>query len=49
MKTTLENNTLTLFLEGRVDTNNASAVEAELFAAVNANPGAEIVVDAEQL
>ena len=49
MKTTLENNTLTLFLEGRVDTNNASAVEAELFAAVNANPGAEIVVDVEKL
>lgn len=49
MKTTLENNKLTLFLEGRIDTNNASAVESEIFAAVQANPGAEIIVDAEKL
>ena len=49
MKTTLENNNLTIFLDGRVDTNNASAVETELFDIVKANPGAEIVIDAEKL
>jgi uncharacterized protein (TIGR02172 family) len=49
MKTTLENNTLTIHLEGRIDTNNASAVETELFDIVKANPGAEFVVDAENL
>jgi uncharacterized protein (TIGR02172 family) len=49
MKSILENNKLTLCLEGRIDTNNAAAVEAELFVAANANPGAEIAVDAEQL
>ena len=49
MKTRLENNTLTLFLEGRVDSNNASAVEAEIFEAVNAHPGAAIAIDAGNL
>jgi uncharacterized protein (TIGR02172 family) len=49
MKTTLENNTLTIYLEGRIDTNNASTVESDIFAAVHANPGAEIIVDAEKL
>ena len=49
MKTTLENNNLTIYLDGRVDTNNASAVETELFDIVKANPGTEIVIDAEKL
>ena len=49
MKTRLENNTLTLFLEDRVDSNNASAVEAEIFEAVNAHPGAAIAIDAGNL
>ena len=46
MKTTLENNTLTLCLEGRIDSTNAQTLEAKLFDAVNANPGAEIAIDA---
>lgn len=34
MKTTSENNTLTLYLDGRIDTNNASQTESEIFAPV---------------
>ena len=49
MKTTLENDSLTLFLEGRIDSNNAQAVESELFAAVNAHPGAAVNIDAGAL
>lgn len=49
MKTILENNALTLCLEGRIDSNNASNIEAELFAVVNANPGAAISLDAANL
>ena len=49
MKTTLENNNLTLFLEGRIDSSNAPSVESEVFDAVNANPGAELCIDAEKL
>ena len=30
MKTTLENNNLTLFLEGRIDSSNAPSVESEV-------------------
>lgn len=47
MKTQNENNTLTLFLEGRIDTTNAAATEAEIMSAIE---GAEnIVIDAENL
>ena len=47
MKTQNENNTLTLFLEGRIDTTNAAATEAGIMSAIE---GAEnIVIDAEQL
>ena len=49
MKTAIENNKLTLFTEGRIDSNNAAEVEREILAAVGANPGADIVIDAENL
>ena len=49
MKTTYENNTLTLHLEGRIDSNNASSVEHEIMDAMAAAQGAEIVLDAEKL
>lgn len=49
MKTSLKNNRLTLLLEGRIDSNNASAFEREIMAAVNEAPEAEIVIDAENL
>ena len=48
MRTRLENNTLTICLEGRIDSNNAATVEAELFEAVNANSGASIAIDAQK-
>ncbi|MBQ9384721.1 MAG: anti-sigma factor antagonist, partial [Ruminiclostridium sp.] len=49
MRTTAENNTLTVFLEGRIDTNNAAQAESELFAAAEGANGADIVIDAEKL
>ena len=49
MKTSLTDNTLTLFLEGRIDSNNAAQVEQEALSAVAQNPGAELALDAENL
>ena len=49
MKTTLDENTLTLYPEGRIDTNNAIQIEKEALAAVEASPGADIVIDAKDL
>ena len=49
MKTNYDNNTLTLYLEGRIDSNNASAVEGEVLAAVDNAPGASVVLDADNL
>lgn len=49
MKTMLENNILTVFLEGRIDSNSAPAAEQEILSAVKEAPGAEIVLDAEEL
>ena len=47
MKKLLENNMLTIYLEGRIDSSNAAAVESELFEAVNANPEAAVTIDAQ--
>ena len=49
MKTAVENNVLTLFTEGRIDSANATATERDVMAAVEENPGADIVIDAESL
>ena len=49
MKTAMKDNQLTLFLEGRIDSTNAAAAERDIMAAVGENPGAEIVVDMENL
>ena len=49
MKQTLENNVLTLFLEGRIDTNNATQVGDDLLAALAGAPGAELRLDAGEL
>ena len=49
MKTTNENNTLTVFLEGRIDTNNAVQTESEIFAAVEGANGADVVINAAKL
>ena len=49
MQTRLENGTLTLYPEGRIDSANAAAAEAEILAAAAEAGGADIAVDAERL
>ena len=51
MRTATENNTLTVFLEGRIDTNNAAQTEKEISDAVNGRGEdvQNIVIDAEAL
>ena len=51
MNTTTENGTFTIFLEGRIDTNNAAQIEKEIFEAVESTgSGAEnIAIDAKEL
>ena len=49
MKIFPENNKLTIFLEGRIDTNNAAQVEKELTEETGKSAGAEIVIDADKL
>lgn len=44
-----EKNTCTLYLEGRIDSNNAAETEKSLLAQANENPGAEIILDAGKL
>ena len=48
MKTSAENNTLTIFLENRIDMNNASQIEKEIMEAVEGR-NEDIVIDAEKL
>ncbi|MBR6337887.1 MAG: STAS domain-containing protein [Ruminococcus sp.] len=49
MRTSLDNNTLTLFLEGRIDTNNAPRVDAEITEAIDGVSPENIVIDAANL
>ena len=49
MKSIFEGSRLTLFLEGRIDSNNAAGIERELMAEVAKVPGADIALDAEKL
>ena len=49
MKSIFEGGRLTLFLEGRIDSNNAAGIERELMAEVAKAPGADIALDAEKL
>jgi len=49
MKTKLENGRLVLCPEGRMDSNNAPMVEAEMLDAMKAHPGVPVSVDAEGL
>lgn len=48
MKTLTENGTLTIFLDGRIDTTNAVQTEAEIFEAFGGKPE-NVVIDAESL
>ena len=49
MKTNYDNNTLTLFLAGRIDANNSAQTEAEISDVLNKNPGIVPVFDASEL
>ena len=49
MQMQLENNTLTLYLEGRIDSNNAAQFEKEVMDRISQAPGAEIALDAGRL
>ena len=49
MRTELKNNDLTLYLEGRIDSNHAAETEAAMLEAIRKHPGADIVLDAENL
>ena len=45
----VENGTLTLMQEGRIDSTNAAEFEKEIAEALGTNPGAALAVDAEKL
>ncbi len=49
MKTALNDKTLNLYLEGRIDSGNAAQFEKEIMDAIVQAPGASIVLDAENL
>lgn len=49
MRTTILNNTLTLFPCGRIDSNNAEQIEREIFTAVDSANDATVVIDAKNL
>lgn len=49
IKSKLENNILTLFFEGHIDSSNAADAEAKINEAIDKNPNAEIIIDAENL
>ena len=49
MDSKFENGQLTIFLAGRVDSSNASAVEAELQSMIAGNSATSLVLDAEKL
>lgn len=49
MKTVKNDNTLTLYPEGRIDSSNAAEWEREVLAAIAAHPGTDLAIDAENL
>ncbi len=49
MKTKLDNNILTLYLEGKIDSTNAPLVEDEIMSAVDSADSAGVKIDAEGL
>ncbi len=51
MKVTIEDNVMTIFLKGRIDTNNALQTENELFSVVKSAPEAvdQLILDASEL
>ena len=49
MNSKFESGQLTIFLEGRVDSSNAAAIEAEMQGMIAADPATSLVLDAEKL
>ena len=49
MKTEFKNDTLTIFLEGRIDSNNAGETEMQIMSALSRNPASKVQIDAESL
>ena len=49
MKTEFQNDTLTIFLEGRIDSNNASETETQIMSALSQHTAAKVQIDAEGL
>ncbi len=49
MRTDLKDNFLTLYLEGRIDSDHAAETEAAMLEAIRKYPEAGIVLDAENL
>lgn len=49
MNSKFENGQLTIFLQGRIDSSNAAAIEAELTEIISQNSGNALVVDVEDL
>ncbi len=49
MKSEFKDNTLTLFLTGRIDSSNAEAAQAELLAAREAQPEGKLILDMDAL
>ena len=49
MRTDLKNNLLTLYLEGRIDSNRAAETEAAMLEAIRKYPEADIILDTENL
>ncbi|MCR5575567.1 MAG: STAS domain-containing protein [Oscillospiraceae bacterium] len=49
MNHSLQDNTLTILLDKRVDIKNADQVEEEIFKLVGEAPGASVVIDASEL
>lgn len=49
MESKFENNTLTIFLEDRIDSNNADSVGAQIDEIRNANPDGSLVLDFEKM
>ena len=50
MNTTFQNETLTIFLDGRIDSNNAGELETQIMEALSQNPEAtKIQIDADKL
>ncbi len=49
MKYTYHNNDMTIHLDGRIDTNNSNAVQAEIDALLEANPTENLVLDCNDL